>query len=77
MPWAQTRATNNEKLTTLDSLHEHFNNTALSNAIIELQQSYYGKNPSQWSGKNLMHAIQEINKQGYSGATNAQFNLNP
>ena len=77
LPWAQTRATNNEKLTTLDSLHEHFNNTALSNAIIELQQSYYGKNPSQWSGKNLMHAIQEINKQGNSGATSAQFNLNP
>ena len=77
LPWAQTRATNNEALTTLDSLHEHFNSTVLSNAIIELQQSYYGKNPSQWSGKNLMHAIQEINKQGNSGATSAQFNLNP
>ena len=77
LPWAQTQATNDQILTTLDSLHNYFNDTALSNAIIELQQSYYGKNPSQWSGDNLIHAVQKINKQGSSVSTNAQFNLNP
>ena len=77
LPWAQTQLANNETLTTLDSLHEHFNDPALSNAIIQLQQSYYGKAPSQWSGNDLMHAIQKINKQASTVLTKAQFNLNP
>lgn len=77
LPWAQTQAKNYKALTTLDSLHAHFNNTALSNAIIELQQSYYGKTPSQWSGSNLIDAVQGINKQGNVEIKNDQISLNP
>ena len=66
IPWAQSYV--NKKgaantLTTLDALHKHFSNQALSNAIIELQQSYYGKTPGNWLGNNMLAAIQSIHKE--------------
>ena len=77
LPWAQSQSSNNELLTTLDSIHSHYKDTALSNAIIELQKSYYGKNPSQWSGNNLIDAIQNLNKQNNVKLVNTVLNLNP
>lgn len=77
LPWAQSVSSNSTSLTTLDSLHEHFNNTALSHAIIELQQSYYGKSPSQWSGSNLITVIQRLNKQSNVKSVNTDMNINP
>ena len=77
LPWAQSQSSNNELLTTLDSIHSHYKDTALSNAIIELQKSYYGKNPSQWSGNNLIDAIQNLNKQNNVKLDNTELSLNP
>ena len=77
LPWAQSQSSNNELLTTLDSIHSHYKDTALSNAIIELQKSYYGKNPSQWSGNNLIDAIQSLNKQNNVKLVNTELSLNP
>ena len=77
LPWAQSQSSNSELLTTLDSIHSHFKDTALSNAIIELQKSYYGKNPSQWSGNNLIDAIQNVNKQNNVKLVNTELSLNP
>ena len=77
LPWAQSQSSNNELLTTLDSIHSHYKDTALSNAIIELQKSYYGKNPSQWSGNNLIDAIQNLNKQNNVKLVNTELSLNP
>lgn len=80
LPWARAQASENEHsdtLTTLDSLHDYFNDKALSAAIIELQQSYYGKRPSQWSGNNLLNAIQAVNKTNRTNPINTAINLNP
>ena len=77
LPWAQSQSSNNELLTTLDSIHSHYKDTALSNAIIELQKSYYGKDPSQWSGNNLIDAIQSLNKQNNVKLVNTELSLNP
>lgn len=77
LPWAQSQSSNSELLTTLDSIHSHFKDIALSNAIIELQKSYYGKNPSQWSGNNLIDAIQNVNKQNNVKLVNTELSLNP
>ncbi len=80
LPWACSQARerkHRDSLSTLDSLHGYFNDKALSEAIIELQQSYYGKNPSQWSGKKLLHAIQAVNKTNHDKAVNSTIDLNP
>ena len=77
LPWAQSQSSNSELLTTLDSIHSHFKDTALSKAIIELQKSYYGKNPSQWCGNNLIDAIQNVNKQSNVKLVNTELSLNP
>ncbi|SEK45658.1 Oxygen tolerance [Colwellia chukchiensis] len=80
LPWARSQTSanaHNDALTTLDSLHAHFNDQALSAAIIELQQSHYGKAPSQWSGNNLLNAIQAVNKTNRSKAVNTTITLNP
>ena len=77
LPWAQSQSSNSELLTTLDSIHSYFKDTALSNAIIELQKSYYGKDPSQWSGNNLIDAIQNLNKQNNVKLVNTELSLNP
>ncbi|MBA6328393.1 protein BatD [Colwellia sp. MB02u-6] len=84
LPWAryqsqQQSLDNNQsqELTTLDSLHNYFNDPALSNAIIELQQSYYGKNPSAWSGNKLILAIQALNKSKLSKSPVAAISINP
>tara|TARA_R110000751_G_scaffold60873_1_gene126791 strand:- start:6212 stop:7876 length:1665 start_codon:yes stop_codon:yes gene_type:complete len=77
LPWAQSQSSNSELLTTLDSIHSYFKDKALSNAIIELQKSYYGKNPSQWSGNNLIDAIQNLNKQNNVKLVNTELSLNP
>lgn len=77
LPWAQSQSSNSELLTTLDSIHSHFKDTALSSAIIELQKSYYGKNPSQWSGNSLIDAIQNLNKKNNVKLVNTELSLNP
>jgi len=80
LPWAQSQASSSSKsesLTTLDSLHSYFNDQALTNAIIELQQSYYGKSPSDWSGNNLLAAIQMLHKKNHSKSADNKININP
>ncbi|WP_223270249.1 BatD family protein [Colwellia sp. C1TZA3] len=82
LPWARSQpqssgSNESQALTTLDSLHDYFNDPALSNAIIELQQSYYGKSPSPWSGKNLLDAIQALNKSKFSKSPSADISINP
>ncbi|ARD43565.1 BatD family protein [Colwellia sp. PAMC 21821] len=80
LPWAQSQASSSsesESLTTLDSLHSYFNDQALTNAIIELQQSYYGKSPSDWSGNNLLAAIQMLHKKNHSKSADKKININP
>ena len=67
----------NDSLTTIDALHTYFNDKALSDAIIELQQSYYGKKPNQWSGSNLLNAIQALDKHKRSKSARAEMVLNP
>jgi hypothetical protein len=80
LPWAQSQSSENDQsdtLTTLDSLHDYFNDKSLSDAIIELQQSYYGKNPTQWSGKILLDAIQALHKKNHGKSAQAEITINP
>tara|TARA_R110000744_G_scaffold66320_4_gene135481 strand:+ start:4426 stop:6099 length:1674 start_codon:yes stop_codon:yes gene_type:complete len=80
LPWAQSQVSSNsesELLTTLDSLHNYFNDKALTDAIIELQQRYYGKNPGQWSGNNLLTAIQRLHKKDHSKSADDEIKINP
>lgn len=80
LPWAQSQASVNDQsdaLTTLDSIHEYFNDKALSDAIVELQQSYYGKSPSLWSGNNLLDAIQTLHKKNHVKSVYSAITLNP
>lgn len=80
LPWAQSQASVNNQsdaLTTLDSIHEYFSDKALSDAIVELQQSYYGKSPSQWSGNNLLDAIQTLHKKNHIKSAHSAIILNP
>lgn len=80
LPWARSLSPGSNQsaaLTTLDSLHGYFNDNALSDAIIELQQSYYGKSTSQWSGRNLLNAIQVINKTTHAKSAGAEIAINP
>ncbi len=80
LPWAQSQVsdtTQSDSPTTLDAIHGYFNDKALSDAIIELQQSYYGKNPSQWSGNNLLHAIQVLDKNNNRKSPATTIGINP
>ena len=80
IPWARSQSTSTadaELLTTLDALHSHFNDQAFSSALIELQQSYYGKAPGQWLGSNLLQAIQNLHKKDYKGASSSDMSINP
>lgn len=80
LPWARSRSSAHSKsdsLTTLDAIPAYFNDPALSDAIIELQQSYYGKNPSQWSGKNLLNAIQALHKKKDNKSPYTDIKINP
>jgi hypothetical protein len=80
LPWARSQALESQhidSLSTLDSLHGYFNDKALSEAIIELQQSYYGKSPSQWSGKKLLNAIQALHHNNQGKAASSAININP
>ena len=80
LPWAQSQVlgtTQSDSPTTLDAIHGYFNDQALSDAIIELQQSYYGKNPSQWSGNNLLQAIQALDKKNSRQSQSPAIGLNP
>lgn len=80
LAWAQSKSSmqgKNNTLTTIDSVHAFFNNKALSDAIIELQQSYYGKNPSQWSGDNLLSAIQALHKKNHHQSHASDIEINP
>lgn len=80
LPWAQSLATQQQykkTLTTLDALHDYFANAEISKAIIELQQSYYGKNPNQWSGEILLKAIQAQQKSQQENSPLQVININP
>jgi hypothetical protein len=80
MPWARSETNSTadaELLTTLDTLHSYFNNQDFSNALIELQQSYYGKAPSQWLGSNLLQAIQSLHKKGNKSVNSSDMSINP
>lgn len=80
MPWARSQSASSaeaESLTTLDSLHNYFNDRALSAAIIDLQQSYYGKVPGQWLGNDLLQAIQAVHKKNHRTADKSKISINP
>ncbi len=80
LPWAKSYSIDNNRpcsLTTLDALHDYFNSPALSQAIIELQQSYYGKMPGQWRGDSLLVVIQAIQKDKNSKTEPQSLSLNP
>jgi hypothetical protein len=80
MPWARSQSANAaeaESLTTLDALHSHFNDQTFSGAVIELQQSYYGKTPGQWLGNNLLQAIQSLHKKSHKAMNSNNMSINP
>lgn len=80
LPWARSQSSAHNKshsLTTLDAIPAYFNDCALSDAIIELQQSYYGKNPNQWSGNNLLNAIQALHKKKHNKSSHTDIKINP
>lgn len=79
-PWAQSQANNTAdkaSLTSLDGLHQYFNDQTLTSAIIELQQSYYGKVTKQWQGGALLSAIQRLNQKSSSPSNNDNTSINP
>jgi hypothetical protein len=80
IPWARSQSANTAdtaSLITLDALHNHFNNPAFSSAIIELQQSCYGKLPGQWLGSDLLSAIQSLHQKNHKTANNSEMTINP
>ena len=80
LPWAQSQSSDNKdkaSLTTLDSLHGYFNDKALSEAIIALQQSYYGKQPSPWVGQSLLNAVQTLHKKHHHKSSSTKVTINP
>jgi hypothetical protein len=87
LPWARSQpcskpqssggSNQRQTLATLDSLHDYFNDPALSEAITELQQSFYGKSPSSWSGNKLLFAIQALQKNKNNKLPAADININP
>lgn len=80
LPWAQSQSSDNKdkaSLTTLDSLHSYFNDKALSEAIIALQQSYYGKQPSPWVGQSLLNAVQALHKKHHHQSSGPKVAINP
>lgn len=77
LSWARSQSTNAKSFKTLDSLHSYFSNQAFSNALIELQQSYYGKVPGQWLGDNLLQAIQSLHKKNHEVANSNDMSINP
>jgi hypothetical protein len=80
LPWARSQsneADSSYALATLDTLHCYFNDALLSSAIIELQQSYYGKTPGQWQGVNLLKAIQSIHKNRTVKSNSNTMAINP
>jgi len=80
LPWAQSKSSENDEnitLTTIDSVLAYFNDKALSEAVIELQQSYYGKNKEQWSGNSLLNAIQALHKKNHKTSQAIDIKINP
>ena len=80
LPWAQLKSSENDEnisLTTIDSVLAYFNDKALSEAVIELQQSYYGKSTEQWSGTRLLNAIQALHKKKHRTSQVIDIKINP
>jgi len=80
LPWAQSKSSENDEnitLTTIDSVLAYFNDKALSEAVIELQQSCYGKNKEPWSGNSLLNAIQALHKKSPKTSQAIDIKINP
>lgn len=79
VPWAKSCCNNGQQqnITTIESIHALFDNDSLSQAIIELQQSYYGKEAANWQGSKLLAAIQQVNIQARTTNSAPDLAINP
>lgn len=75
IPWAQQQYPN-ENISTLNDIKHINNNNELDQALTALQQSLYGKSPSQWNGGTLLNIIKNINNKENS-TTEGNISLNP
>ncbi|GAA5138920.1 BatD family protein [Thalassotalea piscium] len=77
IPWYNQLTS--KQLSTLSDVSQHVNNIEFEQAISELQQSAYGKTPSEYNSDKLLNLIQTINKNNISSTkpTHTEFTLNP
>ncbi|WP_448247391.1 BatD family protein [Thalassotalea agariperforans] len=67
----------NANITNISQALNTVNNSELTEAVNELQSSYYGKSTSTWQGKKLLSVIQHINKNRLTATHDNTFALNP
>ena len=82
LPWAnamleKSNNKNHKTVTTLDDIHQQFNEPALSTAINNLQKSYFSQNKQTWHGTELLKAIQIVNKNSQNNSVEQDFTINP
>ena len=75
VPWAKDLFTDHN-ISTLEDAKNIINLSEFDNALIELQQSFYGKAAQVWQGNNLLPLIKRINKQPTSSQKES-ISLNP
>ena len=76
VPWAQ-QLYPAESISTLDDAKHVIKDVALTDALTELQQSFYGKVTSSWNGKSMLNAITNINKAPKNNNKQHSISLNP
>ena len=81
VPWVNNLAGKEHSVSNLDEATKKINNKDLVNEIQLLQQSLYGKNPSdkqsKWQGNTLLSLIKSITKKGITTSYQGKLNINP
>ncbi len=77
VPWINSLKLQAQAVGTLDEALALVNNNQLNNAVVELQQSYFGKGEQNWQSNSLITAVQQINKKPKASKKAASFSLNP
>jgi hypothetical protein len=81
VPWVNNLSGKKYSTTSLSQAVETLNNKDIEKEITLLQQSIYGKNPSNkqssWQGGHLLLLIKDINKKGIIMGNLSELNINP
>jgi hypothetical protein len=77
VPWANSFTGQKYPLHTIDDVIKYFNDDSFTQAIRNLQQCYFAKEPKLWQGNDLLESIKKINKSKIKQQDNKNFSLNP